>query len=90
MRAEASPDRLERWFPGNLEDPFGLELLDWLKAIEDSERKPEVDGEGGLRDLAVAYSALESSLAGRQVKVDDVASGSVNEYQREIDEALEI
>ena len=90
MRAEASSDQLERWFPGGLEDPFGLELLDWLKAIEDSQRKPEVDGEGGLRDLAVAYSVVESSVVGRQVKVDEVASGSVNEYQREIDEALGI
>ena len=54
------------------------------------DRKPEVDGEGGLRDLAVAYSVIESSVAGRQVKVDEVASGSVNEYQREIDEALGI
>ncbi|MCY3800373.1 MAG: Gfo/Idh/MocA family oxidoreductase [Chloroflexi bacterium] len=90
MRAEASPDQLERWFPGGLEDPFGLELLDWLQAIEDSQREPEVDGAGGLRDLAVAYSVVESSVAGRQVKVDEVASGSVDEYQREIDVALGI
>jgi hypothetical protein len=90
MRAEASKDWLERWFPGGFEDPFGLELLDWLKAIEDPDRTPEVDGVGGLRDLAVAYSVLESSVLGQQVLVDDVASGQVNEYQREIDEALEI
>ncbi len=90
MRAEASKDWLERWFPRGLEDPFGLELLDWLQAIEDPDRTPEVDGEGGLRDLAVAYAVLESSTTGRQVRVDDVASGNVSEYQREIDAALGI
>ena len=90
MRSEASKDRLDLWFPGGLEDPFGLELLDWLKSIEAPSRRPEVDGAGGLRDLAVAYAVLESSVLGRQVRVDDVAFGTVNEYQREIDQALGI
>ena len=90
MLAHASKDDLERWFPAGMKDAFGLELLDWLQAIEQPGRTPEVDGAGGLRDLSVAYSALESAMARRQVTVEEVASGALGTYQRDIDEALGI
>ena len=81
-----SGDLRRPWFPGSLTDPFGLELFDWFKAIEDPWRTPEVDGEGGLRDLALAYSVLESSVTRRQVSVHEVASGNLNECQSRIDD----
>ena len=37
-----------------------------------------------LRDLAAAYSVLESAAAGGPVKVQDVEEGRVEEYQKEI------
>jgi hypothetical protein len=39
-----------------------------------------------LRDLAAAFSTLESSLARRTVDVEEVLRGDLREYQRPIDE----
>jgi hypothetical protein len=48
--------------------------------------EPELSGEEGLRDLAAAFAIHESALAGREVRVDDVASGEVSQYQDELNE----
>ena len=84
---ERSCDRKEkeRFFPFGLEDAFALNQFDWLEAIR-LQREPETNGRDGLRDLATAYAALESSVAGRRVEVDEVLSGSLREYQRPTDE----
>jgi 1,5-anhydro-D-fructose reductase (1,5-anhydro-D-mannitol-forming) len=75
----------ERWFPRGLKDGFGLELLDFLRSIE-SGQPMETDGVEGLRDLACAFSLLESSTLRQPVRVADVLSGVVNAYQAEIDQ----
>ena len=82
---EASDAVKERFFPLGLRDGFGLELHDWLRSIRTG-RPMEVSGEEGLRDLACSYAVLESATLNRPVKVADVLSGRVAEYQREIDE----
>jgi predicted dehydrogenase len=81
----ASPALHERWFPAGLNDSFALAQLDWLEAIRTG-RKPETDGQEGLRVLAVAFAMLESHLAGRRVLVDDVCSRRLSDYQRPLDE----
>ena len=43
-------------------------------------------GDVGLRDLAAAFAILESSAAGRQVTLQEVLDGTVDAYQRPIDE----
>jgi 1,5-anhydro-D-fructose reductase (1,5-anhydro-D-mannitol-forming) len=75
----------EQFFPLGLTDPSAIQNLDWLRAIERG-ADPETSGEEGLRDLACAFAMLESSALGRQVTLDEVLSGSVDTYQREIDE----
>jgi 1,5-anhydro-D-fructose reductase (1,5-anhydro-D-mannitol-forming) len=75
----------EQFFPLGLTDPCAIQNLDWLRAIERG-ADPETSGEEGLRDLACAFAILESSALGRQVTQDEVLSGAVNGYQREIDE----
>jgi 1,5-anhydro-D-fructose reductase (1,5-anhydro-D-mannitol-forming) len=75
----------EQFFPLRLRDPFALQQLDWLRAIERG-GDPETSGPEGLRDLACAYAILESSALGRQVTLDEVLDGRVDAYQREIDE----
>ena len=40
----------------------------------------------GLADLACAYAVLESAQAGRRVEVGEVAAGSLDAYQRPINE----
>ncbi len=83
--AEAPAQLREAHFPLGLEDDFALAQLDWLRAVERG-GQPECSGREGLRDLACAYTLVESSLAGREVAVEEVESGAVRAYQRPIDE----
>jgi 1,5-anhydro-D-fructose reductase (1,5-anhydro-D-mannitol-forming) len=73
------------WYPLGLTDPFAILQHDWLKAIERG-TDLETSGDEGLRDLACAFAMIESSLLGRVVTLDEVLSGAVDGYQREIDE----
>lgn len=47
--------------------------------------KPEVDGATARRAVAMVYALFESAVAGRPVTIDEVESGAVDAYQREID-----
>lgn len=73
-----------RDFPLGLSDSFALAQYDWLEAIR-RHREPETSGREGLRDLAAAFSILESDRAGRRVEVAEVLDGSLRDYQRPID-----
>ncbi|HWE61405.1 MAG TPA: Gfo/Idh/MocA family oxidoreductase [Chloroflexota bacterium] len=75
----------EQYFPLGLRDPYAIQQLDWLRAIEHG-TDPETSGQEGLRDLACAFAILESSMLGRQVTVHEVLDHSVDIYQHEIDE----
>ncbi|MFL5761917.1 MAG: Gfo/Idh/MocA family protein [Thermomicrobiales bacterium] len=46
---------------------------------------PEVDGRVGRRAVALVYALFESQLAGRPVTITEIESGSLDAYQREID-----
>lgn len=84
LSAHADPDLQETFFPAGLSDPFALEMLDFIRAV-DAGTETEVSATEGLADLASAYAILESSAAGTPVRVQDVASGAVSLYQEEID-----
>jgi len=71
-------------FPAGIHDAFALEMLDFVRAIATSSPM-EASGEEGLRDLATAYTMLESATVNRPVTVDDVLTGAVDAYQAEID-----
>jgi predicted dehydrogenase len=75
----------EQLFPLGLRDPYAIQQLDWLRAIERG-ADPETSGHEGLHDLACAFAILESSVLGRQVRLGEVLDGSASAYQREIDE----
>ena len=83
--AEAPTALKERHFPLGLKNDFALAQLDWIRAIERG-GQPECNGAEGLRDLACAYAIVESDMAGREVRVAEVESGGLREYQRGIDE----
>jgi 1,5-anhydro-D-fructose reductase (1,5-anhydro-D-mannitol-forming) len=74
----------ERLFPLGLTDQFSLLLRDWLRSIRDGQ-PAETGGEEGLRDLAASFAIVEASQAGRSVTLDEVLSGAVDGYQRELD-----
>ena len=60
-------------------------MLDFLNAIATG-RPMEASGDEGVLDLAAAFTVLESATANRPVKVNDVLTGTVADYQAEIDE----
>jgi predicted dehydrogenase len=79
---KAKTDR-EKLFPMQITDPFGLETLDFLRAISE-DRNMEASGAEGLRDLAVSYAVIEASRLRRAVKVDEVESGELAGYESDI------
>jgi UDP-N-acetyl-2-amino-2-deoxyglucuronate dehydrogenase len=85
MRQALGAEQVERLFPGGVTDHFGIELWDFLDAVQ-SGRKPEVDGWDGLRTLALVESIYESALTGQAIGTEDVLSGKVGQgWQGEID-----
>jgi predicted dehydrogenase len=85
FEAEADEATKAQWFPHGFTDPFAIQQLDWLQAIERGEQ-PESDGAEGLRDLAAAFAIIESSQLGRRVTLEELLHGEVAGYQAEIDE----
>ncbi len=81
----ADPSLKEQFFPMGITDGFALETLSFLNAIGHG-TPSETDGKEGLRDLAASFAILESAELNLPVKVDDVESGAIAAYQKEIDE----
>ena len=66
---------------------LAIEFDDFAEAIL-GDREPEVDGELGLRALAISYGFLESDRLGRFVSVDELLTSADLPYQREIELSL--
>ncbi|MEM2876389.1 MAG: Gfo/Idh/MocA family oxidoreductase, partial [Candidatus Bathyarchaeia archaeon] len=64
---EADEEVKEKFFPMGIKDPFALETLDFLKAIREG-GEMETSGRVGLRDMALGYAMIESSILNRPVK----------------------
>jgi predicted dehydrogenase len=79
----------QRVFPYGMEDGWALEVYDFLTAVRDG-RPVEIDGEEGLRAKAIALAIYESDATGHVVRVKDVLDGTVDTYQRPIDEKWDI
>ena len=79
----------EKFFPYGIKDALALETLEFLKAIKEG-REMETSGREGLRDLAASYALIESSIAGKSIKVDDVESGKISHYEEEINKHYKI
>ena len=85
----ATAERKASDFPLGLTDSFALTQFDWLESIRE-QRQPQTSGPEGLRDLACAFSILESDLAGQRVAVNDVLDGTISEYQKPLNAHFEI
>ena len=66
---------------------IALEYYELAEAILNG-REIEVDGLEGLKDVAAIYAIFESARVGRAVKMSEVESRQVYNYQSEIDEVL--
>jgi len=75
----------ERLFTKEITDTFALELFEFIRAIQAGE-KPDNHGWQGLQDIAISYAITESSLSKCPVKIEDMISGKVDGYQKEINE----
>ena len=80
---ECPADRKAKEFPLGLTDAFALAHYEWLQAVH-QRRPPETSGRDALASLACAFTVLEAAQAGRRVEVEEVASGSLDVYQRAI------
>ncbi len=63
---------------------IAAEMYDFVDAVR-AGRRPEADGEIGLRSVAIIYALLESAMAGEIVEVQDVLSGAVHAYQDRVE-----
>lgn len=99
---KATASQLERWFPGGVRDSKATQFLDFVRCVQARRvggapaeagslpavrEAPDASGREGMLDLACAFAILESSVAKRTVTLDEILSGNVDAYQREIDEA---
>lgn len=81
---EVDPSELDRVMPRGISDAFALENLNWLQAIANG-KSVQMSGEEGTIDLALSYAILESGLIGRAVTLEEMLTGKVDGYQKDID-----
>jgi predicted dehydrogenase len=74
-------------FPHGFTGSIAIECYDFLDAVEKN-RKPELDGEEGMKSKVVCEAIYESAYVSRAVRYEDVLSGKVEEYQKPINENL--
>jgi predicted dehydrogenase len=77
----------ERPFPEVDAATIGIELDDFALAVAEG-RQPEVNGRDGLLAVAVIWAIAESQKAGRPVTIAEVADGTVDAAQANVDAAL--
>ncbi|MEM3957564.1 MAG: Gfo/Idh/MocA family oxidoreductase [Thermoproteota archaeon] len=75
-----------RLFPHGFTDGITLECYDFLEAVQ-KRRRPEVDGEDGMRAKAIAEAIYESAKLRAAVRYRDVLNGKISKYQDPIDRA---
>ncbi|MBS7642720.1 Gfo/Idh/MocA family oxidoreductase [Candidatus Bathyarchaeota archaeon] len=78
-------ERRKRLFPYGITNGVFIECYDFLEAIEKG-RKPEVDGEEGLKAKAICEAIYESAYLGQPVNYRDVLEGRIEAYQKSINE----
>ena len=73
-----------------VQSDFGLQAWCFMESIR-SGVPSEIEGPVGLRDVALAYTVLESAAAGGpRLPVEVVLSGEVAAYQEALDQSLEV
>lgn len=72
-------------FPHGFTEGVVIECYDFLDAVEKN-RKPEVDGETGMKAKAICEAIFESAYIGQAVRYEDVLNGKVEEYQKPVNE----
>ncbi len=84
-----SPQEKDRLFPFGVTNDFGLEIVDFIRAIQTG-APVELDGDAGLRAKALCEACYESSTLGETVAYRDVLDGTIDSYQKPINEFWQI
>lgn len=84
-----SDEERERLFPRGIHNSVAHELKEFIDACLYG-APMETDGVEGYRAQAVCFAVYESHATGEAVRVADVEALAVEEYQRDINEALGI
>jgi len=87
--ATLTEDEKKELFPAGPHHPKGNAIGDFCDAIL-NDREPELDGLQGLKDVSIPMAVYESAWIGKPVKVKDVEEGKIENYQRDINAALNI
>lgn len=87
--ASLTAEERGRMFPHGFEDGMTLEIYDFIRAIATG-TKPEIDGWEALKSKAVCEAIYESAHCREALRYDDVVSGFIEGYQREINEYWKI
>ena len=66
---------------------LGIEQADFVEAVEQN-REPDVNGEQGLRSLALIFGVIEAERLGRMVTTDEVLQRRDLPYELEIIQAM--
>ena len=66
---------------------IAIEMQDFGDAVLHG-REPEVDGNTGLKAMAMCYAVLESGFSQQSVSLTDVVEDRVNAYQSEINDSI--
>ena len=83
--ASLTPEKKEKYFPRGITNEFAIEINDFVQAILKN-RRPEVSGEQGLRNMAVNYALCESAYLGMPVDIKKVEDGEISGFQKKVDE----
>ena len=66
---------------------LGIEQADFVEAVQQN-REPDVNGEQGLRSLALIFGVIEAERLGRMVTTDEVLQRRDLPYELEIIQAM--
>jgi 1,5-anhydro-D-fructose reductase (1,5-anhydro-D-mannitol-forming) len=79
----------ERLFPGGVTDTVATELEEFFRAVRGGPQV-EITGLEGYKDQAICEAVYESHALGRAVRVADIESLRIENYQQDLNQALGI
>jgi 1,5-anhydro-D-fructose reductase (1,5-anhydro-D-mannitol-forming) len=89
-QSSISPEAKGKLFPCGISSqfaPLSFELHEFVESVLRG-GPVEIDGVEGMKDLALSLAIYESEVAGTAVRIEDIESGKIAEYQRQFDQPL--
>jgi predicted dehydrogenase len=81
--ASLSDEEKERLFPRGIINTESIELKEFFDAIQ-GKAEIEVNGEEGMKDVAICMALYESAWCGKEMRIADVENCKIEGYQEEL------